>query len=102
MRKTIKIQATHKVRINNIAFDEFATNKKSSMIIENNRNYEVGERIIFLEFSGGHFTGKEIVGAITKIESYPEKKGFITLSFRKFSIITDKAQKPSSSSSFGH
>src|SRR5699024_985182 len=82
----VQLKQNHNIKIKPEYIKEVAKGKKTIEIRKNDRNYQVGDKIILMEFDGQTYTGNEIVAEITYITDYEQKKGYVVFAFVKFSI----------------
>ncbi|MBF2544094.1 DUF3850 domain-containing protein [Listeria seeligeri] len=69
----------HKLRILPEFFREKIALKKSFEIRNNDRNFEVGDTLVLLEFEDGNYTGREYWEDIIYITDYLQKDGVVVL-----------------------
>ncbi|MBC1824208.1 DUF3850 domain-containing protein [Listeria seeligeri] len=69
----------HKLRILPEFFLEKIALKKSFEIRNNDRNFEVGDTLVLLEFEDGNYTGREYWEDIIYITDYLQKDGVVVL-----------------------
>ncbi|MBM5675587.1 DUF3850 domain-containing protein [Listeria seeligeri] len=69
----------HKLKILPEFFREKIALKKSFEIRNNDRNFEVGDTLVLLEFEDGNYTGREYWEDIIYITDYLQKDGVVVL-----------------------
>jgi hypothetical protein len=94
MRQKTEIQSRHNLKILPEYFQAIAKGIKTFEIRKNDRNYQIGDQITLMEHNGRNYTGREIIGSITYITDYEQKEGYIVFGFRKWSINTQRQQRP--------
>lgn len=75
---------THNLKINEEYFNAVENRAKNFEIRYNDRNFQVGDRILLQEITEDEdYTGREISGVITYITKYEQKEGFVVFGFKQ-------------------
>lgn len=73
---------THDLKIDEQYFISILEGIKTFEIRYNDRNFQVGDRIILKEITNDkEFTGRQASGIITYITDYEQKDGYVVFSF---------------------
>lgn len=86
----VTIPTSHNIKIKPKEFKEIVKGKKSFIIVENSRDFKVGQEILLKEHSGKSFTTQEVPGRINYITQENIEDGYILLGFRKWTIRMKK------------
>ena len=84
----------HELKIETLYFKEILSGRKNFEIRKDDRNYEVGDKIVLKELKNGEFTGREIKDIIIKyilrnVPDYGLKEGYCILGFNRIKKIYD-------------
>ncbi|MEN2360817.1 ASCH/PUA domain-containing protein [Levilactobacillus brevis] len=75
---------THKLKILPKYMSAQLSGVKTFEIRKNDRNYQVGDRLLLREWDGEKYTGRETMVFITYITDYKQKNGYVVLATNAF------------------
>ena len=75
---------THELKITPIHFNYLILGAKTFEVRKNDRNYQVGDKLLLKEWNFTHYTGREVEVEVTHILNDPDycKKGFVIMSIK--------------------
>lgn len=73
---------THELKILPEYFEAVTSGRKQFEIRKNDRDYKIGDQLIFKEWNGSEYTGDSFKSEITYITDYAQKDGYVVLGIR--------------------
>ena len=85
----VKIRKSHNVKLPIKDFRSIVKGNRTINVLKDYKNYQVGERIILMEFNGVTYTGREILGEIIAMQE-PDSRDYHLLTFEMYSMTNRK------------
>lgn len=95
-RNKIKIKSSHSIKILPEYFEAVIKGHKNFEVRKNDRNYQVGDRVILKEHDSDYFTGREVVAEIIYVTDYEQQEGYVVFGFKKLGIVRGAVVKSTS------
>lgn len=85
----VKIRQSHNVKLPIKDFKSIIKGNRTINVLKDYKNYQIGERIILMEFGEATYTGREILGEITAMQE-PDSRDYHLLTFEMYSMTNRK------------
>ncbi|TFJ75461.1 hypothetical protein CKN94_07410 [Carnobacterium maltaromaticum] len=76
----MKVVIIHELKIAPCYYEEVITYRKMFEIRKNDRDFQVGDRVLLKEYVNGEYTGKSVIFKIAYLTNYEQKKGYCVFS----------------------
>lgn len=76
----VKVVIIHELKITTCYYEEVITYRKTFEIRKNDRDFQIGDRALLMEYVNGEYTGRSVMFKITYLTNYEQKKGYCVFS----------------------
>ncbi|MDZ5757545.1 ASCH/PUA domain-containing protein [Carnobacterium maltaromaticum] len=76
----VKVVTIHELKIAPCYYEEVIAYRKTFEIRKNDRDFQVGDRVLLKEYINGEYTGRSVMVKITYLTDYEQKKGYCVFS----------------------
>lgn len=87
--KKIKIRQSHNIKLPIRDFKSIIKGNRTIKVLAKHKDYQIGERIILMEFGEVTYTGREILGEIIEMQE-SDSKDYHLLTFKMYSMTNRK------------
>jgi hypothetical protein len=75
---------THELKTWPEYFQAVLDGRKTFEIRRNDRGFEVGDRVLLLEWMGGRYTGRELDRRIVYLTDFEQRSGFVVMAIEPY------------------
>lgn len=76
----VRVVTIHELKIAPCYYEEDIACRKTFEIRKNDRDFQVGDRVLLQEYLDGEYTGRSVMFKITYLTDYEQKEGYCVFS----------------------